>query len=624
MAGKPNQAGGWFLLALSGVSGAVGLVFLAGGRVGIATASMGLAVLAGIGALASWICVSHRRAIQATLAHNAGFRETTEALVLAVDARNPSGCGHSHRSRLYALELARLVAAHHQGFFQKEGPPPDWLEFVGTAALLHDVGKIAIPGRLLSRPGHLSRAEREKLRRHAILGEEILAQAPFLFPLGRVVRSHHECWDGTGYPDGLAGPAIPLEARLVALANKLEWQSREPAKPNLNPVENLIEYVGRRAGAEFDPKLVELYCSAAFEIEERVQAQLQEKLSAGSSDPKSSGLLASLTEAPREAGILFELTSRLSTTLDLEATLEALPRMVLEISPAHSVVVLVPDHASDQLIPRRAEGPLADQLMRRTIGRNEGTIGWAWENGQALYNIDPRIDLGRQTSLENPPTRSAAVLPLIDRSQTLGVIALFAQEPETFSDDNSRVLETLAPQFALALRNGLLFAETQASSLTDPLTALPNNRFLQSQIDKELARATRKGHPLTLVVLDLDEFKPINDQHGHLAGDSVLRAVARELKEGFRHGDFVCRYAGDEFVVLLPETTPEEARTIVHRIQEHFREIRFEIPSGARVEVGVSAGTACFPLDGGSREELLRRADKEMYRDKASRKALQA
>jgi len=123
--------------------------------------------------------------------------------------------------------------------------------------------------------------------------------------------------------------------------------------------------------------------------------------------------------------------------------------------------------------------------------------------------------------------------------------------------------------------------------------------------------------------MDLDGFKQVNDTHGHQAGDLVLRSVAGMLREVFRSGDVVCRYAGDEFVALLPETSPEEARPIVQRVQERISAAVFHVAEGREARVGISAGFACFPLDGGSLEDLIHRADKEMYRDKSQRQARQ-
>ncbi len=549
-------------------------------------------------------------------------RETLEALALAIDARDPSARGHARRVQVYALELGRLVIAHAPDLL----PTPDhaaWLDGLGTAALLHDVGKLGTPERLLSKNDSLSRGEREKLRDHVRVGELIVSRMPLPAAMAAVVRSHHEHWDGSGYPDALAGPAIPFEARLVGLVDAVDALRRGRDDFSRVPLEEICEFLHGEAGRRFDPRLADLFARHAGEIEAALTDEEARDTStvpaAGSDGPDV--LLSGIADAPRESAALYDLACRLGSTLDLEETLALAATRVCELLPAHSCAFYLADPQTGQLSAQHAAGPLAELLERRRFAPAEANTGWCFAAGQPAFNVDPATDLGPEAAHVEPPARSLAVFPIVEGREVLGVLALYAAAPRAFTTDHRRILETVAPQFAQVLRNVLLFAETRASSMTDPLTGLHNNRYLHAQLEKELARATRRGVPLSVVVLDLDEFKPVNDVHGHLAGDAVLRRVAELLREGFRACDTVIRYAGDEFVALLPETSPEEARAIVRRIQERITATAIPVPSGATVSVGVSAGTSCFPIDGSTLEELVRRADRDMYGDKALRKA---
>jgi diguanylate cyclase (GGDEF)-like protein len=161
-----------------------------------------------------------------------------------------------------------------------------------------------------------------------------------------------------------------------------------------------------------------------------------------------------------------------------------------------------------------------------------------------------------------------------------------------------------------------MFAQTQADSLTDSLTGLPNMRFLATCVARELARATRLESKMSLLVLDLDRFKEINDTFGHRVGDRALWEVARVLRDGIRPYDTCARYAGDEFIVVLSDCDVCEAQAKQIELQEAVAQLAFEPCPGRRVTLGISGGVAVFPDDGNCYESLLAAADVRMYRDK--------
>jgi diguanylate cyclase (GGDEF)-like protein len=170
------------------------------------------------------------------------------------------------------------------------------------------------------------------------------------------------------------------------------------------------------------------------------------------------------------------------------------------------------------------------------------------------------------------------------------------------------------------INNAILFEQTQEDSLTDLLTGLPNTRFLFMRLSSELARAKRAGGEVALLVMDLDCFKEINDTHGHHVGDRALREVARVLRAVIRPYDICVRYAGDEFIVVLPGCSVEEAELKGLELQRSIEAVHFEARPGRPVQLGISVGTAVFSRDGDSYDALLAAADSRMYRDKAGRK----
>ena len=216
--------------------------------------------------------------------------------------------------------------------------------------------------------------------------------------------------------------------------------------------------------------------------------------------------------------------------------------------------------------------------------------------------------------------QSALVCPLLFNDRFIGTLSVYHVEPAFYRDDHRRLLDRVSEQAAAVINNSVLFEQTQEDSLTDPLTGLPNTRFLFMHLTRELARADRLESEVALMVMDLDHFKEINDNHGHHVGDRALCEVARVLRAAIRPYDICVRYAGDEFIVVLSGCSMEEAEQKRLELQRGIDDVYFEARPGKRIKLGISLGTAVFPHDGDSYETLLAVADNRMYQDKASRK----
>jgi diguanylate cyclase (GGDEF)-like protein len=214
------------------------------------------------------------------------------------------------------------------------------------------------------------------------------------------------------------------------------------------------------------------------------------------------------------------------------------------------------------------------------------------------------------------------VIPLVFNTGLVGALAVYGQDAGCFNDDHRRLMARVAEQAAGVIANSITYEETKRDSLTDPLTGLPNTRFMFVHLTRELARAERLKSEVSLLVMDLDNFKEINDSFGHAAGDRALREVARVLRAGIRPYDICVRYAGDEFVVLLSGCGPEEAQIKMLELQAGIDALMIEVRPGRLVRLGASFGCASFPADGHGYETLLSMADERMYDDKARRKAL--
>ncbi len=216
--------------------------------------------------------------------------------------------------------------------------------------------------------------------------------------------------------------------------------------------------------------------------------------------------------------------------------------------------------------------------------------------------------------------RSYALFPLSARGRTIGVLALGAAREGGFDEESLARLQPLAAAVAVALDNVRLFQKTRELSITDEVTPLHNFRYFHQALDRELKLVNRYGGALSLLFVDLDRFKPINDQYGHLRGSRTLREVGFLIRAAVRETDIPARYGGDEFVVILPQTDGPSARVLSEKLRRLVEGHTFLQEEGINARLGVSLGVATYPAEAGTKEALIRLADKRMYDDKESRR----
>jgi diguanylate cyclase (GGDEF)-like protein len=236
-------------------------------------------------------------------------------------------------------------------------------------------------------------------------------------------------------------------------------------------------------------------------------------------------------------------------------------------------------------------------------------------------NARPGADLEAAGISATTALQSALVCPLVFNDRFIGTLSVYHINAGRYTDDHRRLLERVCEQAAAVIYNAIVFEQTQEDSLTDPLTGLPNTRFMLTHLTRELARAERLKSEVSLLVMDLDRFKEINDNHGHHVGDRALREVAAVLRAAIRPYDICVRYAGDEFIVVLSGCGADEAERKRVELQTAIDDVVFEARPGERLPLSISVGAAVFPHDGTTYEALLATSDGRMYHDKAKRKS---
>jgi diguanylate cyclase (GGDEF)-like protein/putative nucleotidyltransferase with HDIG domain len=548
---------------------------------------------------------------------------TIEALALAIDAKDQTSQSHIRRVQLYAAEVAKAL-----------GMSENDIQGVKTAALLHDIGKLAVPEHILSKPGPLTPEEFQKIRAHPKVGADIVSSVPFPYPVAPLILSHHERWDGKGYPAGLKGEEIPLGARILSVVDYFDALMAERPYHKAMGFEAAIGLLQQEAGRGLDPtvvdKFIELLPSLQAEAARLEQAMRKPAPAAAPTvgepatglmpEPTKKNVFDDIALAHREIYALYEIAQAMGTSLGVSDTMALISAKLSNLVPFSCAALFLYDEESETLRCRFATGTDADVIQQISVRTGEGLTGWVARNRRPLVNARPSADLeaaglGHATSLQ-----SALVCPLLFSERFIGTLSVYHIDAAFYRDDHRRLLDRVSEQAAAVINNSILFEQTQSDSLTDPLTGLPNTRFLFMHLTRELARAERLKSEVSLMVMDLDSFKEINDSHGHHVGDRALCEVARVLRAAIRPYDICVRYAGDEFIVVLSGCGAEEAEQKRQELQKSIDEVYFEARPGKRLPIGISVGTAVFPQDGESYEALLATADSRMYQDKAGRK----
>jgi diguanylate cyclase (GGDEF)-like protein/putative nucleotidyltransferase with HDIG domain len=547
-------------------------------------------------------------------------RESTEVLARAIQAKDEGGSRHVERVQYYATMLAHRL----------ELPELD-RQAVEIAALLHDIGKLAVPEHILSKPGPLTLDERKKMQLHAQIGAEIVGAVPFPCPVAPLIRSHHERWDGAGYPCGLSGEQIPLGARILSVVDCFDaLTSCRPYRPALSQ-EEAIQMLRDEAGKAFDPAIVARFtellpvltppANDGFTPRSRASESAGEGHAGERGDGLGAGAFAEIASANRETNALYEIAQSMGRSMSLADSMAFCSAKLGALLPV-SLCALFVRRGDENLRCRFVTGLHADRLENASIAEGNGLSGWVVRHRRPLVNGVPAAEFSAAGRLcADFQLRSALICPLVVGDEVIGTIAVYHDGVGSYTEDHRRVLDQVAHQAASVVHNALIFERSQEQALKDALTGLANPRALQFQAAREIARARRTTTPFSLALLDLDDFKVINDEYGHLAGDRALQEVARVLQQSTRSYDTCIRYGGDEFVVLLPSCGRHEAEDRCRELERAVATLSLRSPDGRNIPLRVSAGASVFPEDGDTYERLLVRADRRMYRNKARAKA---
>ncbi len=317
----------------------------------------------------------------------------------------------------------------------------------------------------------------------------------------------------------------------------------------------------------------------------------------------------------QEVAIFNDVAKALTSSLNLDSILQTIMDKMAEFFRPDTWSLLMVDEQKDELYFAIAVGDAAETLKTVRLKVGEGIAGWVARHGESLIVPDVYNDPREMTKWK---TRSIICVPLQSKHRVLGVIQLINCAMESFGEQEMFFLHALCDYAAIAIDNARAVEKIQELTITDDCTGLYNARHLYKTLEAEVYRSARFGYEFSVVFLDLDHFKHVNDTYGHLVGSKLLQEIGFKIKSQLRLIDYAFRYGGDEFVILLPQTDKHSAMVVAKRIQEMMRKTLLLAEDGLNLNVRCSMGLATYPEDAKSSHEIIRQADEMMYMVKNS------
>ena len=535
------------------------------------------------------------------------YFRTVESLALAVDAKDQTTYGHIRRVRAYAMGLAKLCGIRD----------PSQLMAIETGSLLHDIGKLAIDDYILNKPGRLTKQEFEKMKIHSEAGDEILKQVQFPFPVATYVRSHHERWDGLGYPDGLRGEQIPLGARILAIADAFDAiRSSRPYKVSFG-LSDSIELLRSQAGTLYDPHLVEIFEQHIRELDasaqesaknipelsfrkyfERLESSVPLRSPAVNLPPLSASATEDLVQ-------LTEFCSSLARYLELSEVMPILARRIERIIPFTTCIFFL-ENGDGTIRASHTSGKFCERLSGIRIGLGKGVSGWVSAYGKPMINTGPGFDFQELPEANLIAFNDVLSVPLIVEETCVGAISLYAESPLSFSQPHLDLLQKIAGLVAPLISIGRNKKEqTGKVDILDDVSQAYKMSYLSVAGPQLVAAAEKERSALSMLLLEVTNFPQIVSLYGAAVSDATFKRIADTLRAELRQIDVLVRYGYRGFIALLPGMRGDQASRYGQRLIRQVRKSNIGSGVGQGVPVACRASVASFPSDGTNVYALL-------------------
>ena len=369
---------------------------------------------------------------------------------MAIDAKDDVTHSHVRRVQAYGLGLARALGLEDE----------ETLKAIKAAALLHDTGKLAVPEHILNKPGKLSTAEFEKMKRHVDVGADILSLVDFPYPVVPIVRCHHENWDGTGYPRGVTGIDIPIGARILSVVDCFDaLTSDRPYRAALT-TEQAFEILRARSGNMYEPRVVDMFILVHADIAAGVAVAdnsahrdvLEQINQSSATPPPLQSPPCVVPTAVSEDLLAFVRLARLASgDVTVADVLSLASTLVTGMPDDVTIAWYLVDERTERLVLADGTGAAAAQLRGTTIGIGEGLSGWVAAQRQVIVNSEAALDLGDRARTVEPRLESCLSVPLVTGNALVGTLTIYSAERGAFTDKQSRMLQMIAPHIAQAI-----------------------------------------------------------------------------------------------------------------------------------------------------------------------------
>ena len=517
------------------------------------------------------------------------YLKLVEALAMAVDAKDQVTHGHVCRVQTFALRLAKTL----------DVTDPKQLQAIEAAALLHDMGKLAIPEHILNKPGKLTADEFERMKLHSSLGADMLSSVDFPYPVVPIVRHHHENWDGTGYPDGISGDAIPIGARILSVVDCYDaLRSHRPYRRALSPAQ-AMEVIAERRGTMYCPAAVD----ALAALQEAIETESVEQPLPAVRDQYSQAARESRTTDMRPSTVplelrllatngllrLYDQISSLGPDATLVDTCDVIVEYLRRMAPAGLVVFYLKDGASAGMAVRHASGFGEALVPDLRIEVGHGISGWVVANRRSVLNADPALDFGNRLDDLTPRFRSALSIPLTPDTESIGAVTLYSDQPNAFTDDQRLAIEMISGATAEAIERACSRTPVIARPGSVSAWAPADAGAVEAILDRGALWRSSTGCNLGVLCVRAG------------GGDGHMDHAAVAVSQATRIADLIFRPSAQELVVLMPDCEPGAGQIIVDRIGT-------QLPSaGAPAErpPTLEVGFACGPFDGDTVRQLL-------------------